>query len=162
MLHAHRLQKCLERLPVRHLVAVSGKAPGGHHRCDGDVKGAAGGLGKVPGRLDQGADLRAHRHHLTAGAVEHADLAAAAGAGQQGVQPPHFLLRVVHGPGGFLAIGGEHHGRVHGNDLNALLGLVRVPRSAAARQAAHRQRRQQQCRDSFHSHMIRSPSDAFL
>ena len=151
MLHAHMGQQLLQVRPDGHLIAVRGKAPGGDDRGNGDVKGAARHIAVHPGRIQQPRDLTVHSHRLSPGAVQGKDLTLLIRPGQQILQTPHFVLRRVGGMGALLPIDGENHNRVHGDDLNALLGLIRVRRStSAAAQAAQHGCRQYQSRKAFH------------
>ena len=151
MLHAHMGQQLLQVRPGGHLIAVRGKAPGGDDGGDGDVKGAARHIAVHPGRIQQPRNLTVHGHRLSPGAVQGKDLALLVRAGQQILQTPHLILRRIGGMGALLPIDGEDHDRVHGDDLNALLGLIRVRRSAsaAAQSAQHGCRQYQSCQP-FH------------
>ena len=116
-----------------------GEAPGGDHRGDGDVERVPGAPAVVFRELQKDTQILADLHGLSPGGVEPGDLAVLQGPGELGFQVPDNVLAGVGGGGGALPVGGDEHGGVHGDDLDALLGLVRAHLRAAAREEQDRQ-----------------------
>ena len=119
--------------------AVLREAPGGNHRGHRDIEGPTGGGAVSGGPLQKGIGIPANLHSIPPGGVEAGDFAVLHGPGELGLQVPYNVLAGVGGGGGALPVGGDEHGGVHGDDLDALLGLVRAHLRAAAREDQDRQ-----------------------
>ena len=130
---------------------IGGDAPQGYQRRHGHIEGTAGLIGQGQRPLQKLPRLLLHRHGLTG--VEAADIAGGNGAGEGGFQPVDLAGR---GGQRFLravAVGGEGHVGIHG-EQGHLLDLW----CAAGGEGQCRQTGQQQAGKAFHS--SRRPSSA--
>ena len=151
VLAAHQRQQGVDLLLGGDMGRVGGDAPQGYQRGHGHIEGTAGLIGQGQRPLQKLPRLLLHRHGLTG--VEAADIAGGNGAGEGGLQPVDLAGR---GGQRFLravAVGGEGHVGIHG-EQGHLLGLW----CAAGGEGQCRQTGQQQAGKTFHS--SRRPSSA--
>ena len=148
---AHQRQQGVDLLLGGDVGRVGGDAPQGHQRGHGHVKGAARLVGESQRAQQQLPRLLLHRYGFAG--VETADVAGADGAGEGGLQPVDLLGGGGQRFSGVVAVGGEGHVGVHGEQGN----LLRLLRPAGGK-GQRRQAGQQQTDETFHS--SRRPSSA--